>query len=107
MPQKEVIEWLAAKTRLNDAEERLQAHVRSVERLTPLLKNWRTLAPATLLGGVPGSYPGTRGLFDALSWPDSAFVNDTLKECHQYQQAFDAAENALTGDDRQAVEKFR
>jgi hypothetical protein len=36
MPQKEVVEWLTAKTRLNDAEERLKAQVRNVERLTRL-----------------------------------------------------------------------
>jgi hypothetical protein len=107
MPQKEIVEWLAAKTRLNDAEERLKAQMRSVERLTPLVKNWRTLAPATMIGAVPGSYPGAAGLFDVLSWPDSALINDTLRDCHQYQRAFEAAEAALTNDDRQAVEKFR
>ena len=84
MPDQQIVAWVRARGRLDDAEEALQDIRTRAQRMVESLEKWRDFGPTI--------EPGT--------WPDTSMVDEALKACHRAQDEFDQAEVALTPGDR-------
>jgi hypothetical protein len=104
MAEREIITWLTARSRLEDAEEKLLEMLSNAERLAKSLKDWPSVRPTD---DSSKQYPGAMALFEVYSWPDSVLINDTLKECHAAQRALDEADAGLTERDRKLLKPVK
>jgi hypothetical protein len=88
MPEEQVLAWLKAKARANDAEEQLSDMLDKAERLLRSLRD----------------QPSTP--FDPNSWPEGSAVAAALRECREAQRAFDQANAVLSPADRKLLKSI-
>ncbi len=100
MADTQIGQWLRAKSELKTAEALLRNILLDTQRLAKSLEQWRSIQP----DGPGVRYPGTKDSFEPDTWPDWRAVNAALRACHEAQQKFSQADDALTPQDRKLLE---